>query len=79
MKTMTVGELKSRFSEVVKEVRQGESIILCFGRRQEKIAVIMPYNRSLLPEKRKIGRYQDQLVCEFTEGFSFTDQEFLRS
>lgn len=43
MEVFTIGELKSRFSEVVVELRKGKEIIISYGRKREKIAVLVPY------------------------------------
>lgn len=43
MKTLAVGEFKSRFSEVLDEVKTGAEIVITYGRKKENIAVIIPY------------------------------------
>ena len=35
MQTMTVGEFKSHFSEVLDKVKQGEDIIISYGKKKE--------------------------------------------
>jgi antitoxin (DNA-binding transcriptional repressor) of toxin-antitoxin stability system len=79
MKTMTVGELKSHFSNALQDVRNGESIVLSFGRKKEKVAVIVPYKSYKSPGNRKIGLYEGKMACEFADNFKMTDDEFLRS
>ena len=39
MHTIQVGEFKARFSEMIDSVRAGETIIVAYGRNQEKVAV----------------------------------------
>ena len=41
-KQMTVGELKARFSEVLKEVEQGQNIEVVFGRAKKPVARLTP-------------------------------------
>ena len=44
MKTITVGELKAKFSEILELVRtQKEEIIIEYGKKRKKIAKIVPY------------------------------------
>jgi prevent-host-death family protein len=45
MKTLSVGELKKSFSEVIKEVRQGEEVAVSFGKKKERIAVLIPFEK----------------------------------
>jgi prevent-host-death family protein len=43
MKTFTVGEFKTDFSEIIARVRAGEEIIISYGKKKEKVAVLIPY------------------------------------
>ena len=53
MITMSVGELKPHFSEVLDEVRNGENVIISYGRKKEKVAVIIPYSKYSKKKMRK--------------------------
>ena len=45
MKTMTVGELKAQFSEVLGQMlKNGEPIAISYGKKKEKVAAIVPYS-----------------------------------
>ena len=44
MQTLTIGELKTGFSEVLKKIRSGQKIVISYGRKREKVAVIVPYS-----------------------------------
>jgi antitoxin (DNA-binding transcriptional repressor) of toxin-antitoxin stability system len=44
-RVMAVGELKPQFSEVLKEVRAGREIVVSYGRRRDKVAILVPYGR----------------------------------
>jgi len=44
MKAMTVGKLKANFSEILKEVRNGETVGILYGQRREPVAMIVPYS-----------------------------------
>jgi antitoxin (DNA-binding transcriptional repressor) of toxin-antitoxin stability system len=39
MKTMTVGELKAHFSEMLEEVKHGHSVAVGYGKRKTRVAV----------------------------------------
>ena len=45
MKVMSVGELKPQFSSVLNNIKTGEEIIVSYGRKKEKVAVIIPYEK----------------------------------
>ena len=66
MKTKSVGELKTHFSEVLENVKNGESIAISYGRKKKKVAVIIPYDSYKSSSKRKIG------ICEKKQPTAFT-------
>ena len=37
MRSLTVGEFKAQFSEVLTAVQAGESVVVCYGRRKERV------------------------------------------
>jgi antitoxin (DNA-binding transcriptional repressor) of toxin-antitoxin stability system len=39
MKTLTVGKFKSDFSKVIKDIENGEEIIVEFGKSHKKLAI----------------------------------------
>lgn len=45
MITVGVGELKPNFSDILHDVRGGEEVVISYGRRKEKVAVIVPYKK----------------------------------
>ena len=77
MRLMTIGELKSRFSEVLEHVKRGETIVICYGKRKEKIAAIIPY-RQLTPKgERPLGLLQGRASYRLREDFAISDEELL--
>lgn len=42
MKTMTVGEFKTHFSEVIEQVKRGEEIAVTYGKKKEIIGYFKP-------------------------------------
>ena len=55
MKTLQVGEFKSHFSEVIENIKKGEEVAISFGKKKEKIAVLVPYSKYMKKVSRKIG------------------------
>ncbi len=76
MKTLTVGALKTNFSEVLKAVQSGEEFAIAFGKRKEVIAYIVP-KQLHKKGKRKIGILEGKASVVFKEDFKMTTEEFL--
>ena len=78
MKILQVGELKTRFSKILEEVKNGEEITISYGKKNEKIAVIIPYSRYKSTTSRKIGILDGKDTYKMTNGFSITDIDLLK-
>lgn len=77
MKTMTVGEVKTHFSEVLKFVEAGEKIAITYGRKKEIKALLVPNEGK--PEnkkKRKLGILEGKASFKFIGGHNTTEEEF---
>ncbi len=75
MKTMSVGELKTHFSEVLKNVEAGEKIAITFGKKKEIKAFIVPKEQEMKP--RKLGILEGKGGFFLREDFNITtDDEF---
>ena len=77
MKTMTVGEFKARFSEALDAVRDGETIIVSYGRNHRKVAAMVPYSELKLPKKRPLGLLKSKARIAFRRDFALTDEQLL--
>jgi len=77
MKTMPVGEFKAHFSEALTKVQHGEEIAISFGRKKEKVAVIVPYNSYVRKKRRKLGVLAQGGEFELADDFKMTDEEML--
>ncbi|MFO1472035.1 MAG: type II toxin-antitoxin system prevent-host-death family antitoxin [Turneriella sp.] len=42
---LMVADFKAQFSDVLNKVRRGEEVVLGYGRKREKIAVLVPYEK----------------------------------
>jgi antitoxin (DNA-binding transcriptional repressor) of toxin-antitoxin stability system len=77
MTTITVGDLKGRFSEILKRVQQGEVIAVAFGRRKEVLAYIIPKAALPAQEPRPLGLLAGQATFALHGNFSISEEEFL--
>lgn len=77
MKTMQVGELKARFSEVVEIVKNGEEVIVSYGKKHENVAVIIPYSAYRQRNKIKLGNLKGKAVATFSDQFKMTAAELI--
>jgi len=64
MKTMTVGEFKAQFSEVVEAVRSGETIAVSYGRKKDVIGYFQPEPADDAP-KIKLGLLEGKAKFTF--------------
>ena len=78
MKTLTVGKLKTNFSKVLEDVRKGQEIIISFGKKMEKIAVIIPFI-NYKNGARKIGILDKKAKCIIKSNFKLSDEDFLKA
>jgi antitoxin (DNA-binding transcriptional repressor) of toxin-antitoxin stability system len=75
MKAMTVGEVKTHFSEILQEVQKGKKVGILYGRTKKPIAMIVPYEEG--KKERKIGILDGKIKIEFREDFEMTSEELL--
>lgn len=79
MKTMQVGEVKSKFSEVLEQVAAGERITISYGKKREKVAVLVPFSEYSITHPRKLGLLQKKATMKIHSTFQMSDDELLRS
>lgn len=77
MKTteLTVGEFKSRFSEALRWVAQGDAVSVTYGRSHRPVALLVPPPAE--QKKRKLGMLAGKVKIRIGRDFSLTDEEFL--
>ena len=75
MKTMSVSEFKAQFSDVLKQVKAGETIAVTSGKNKQ----VVGYFTAELPEKRerKLGILEGKATFTFGPDFAMTEEEFL--
>ena len=78
MKSLSVGEFKAQFSEVLEKVQAGESIGVLYGKNKKPVAKLVPMNGSK-PQKKKrtLGIWEGKVKVKFAPNFKMTDEELL--
>jgi len=79
MKSIQVGELKARFSEVLSEVKAGKTVVISYGRKHEKVAALVPYPPTAQPATRTLGVLAGRAKARFAKDFSISDEELLQA
>lgn len=77
MNQLTVGQFKSKFSEVLERVRMGESVGITYGKNKKKVAALVPYKKSMSNKKIKLGSLKGKASFKIKKGFKMTEEEFL--
>jgi antitoxin (DNA-binding transcriptional repressor) of toxin-antitoxin stability system len=76
MKAMPVGELKTHFSAVLEEVRQGQRFGILYGRAKKPVAMLVPYAAEKRT-RRRIGILDGKMKLKFRNNFAMTTEELL--
>jgi len=76
MKIITVEELKTKFSAILKMVQAGEEIGIAYGKNKNIVARLVSQTATK-PIKRKIGILNKKSKVVFAKDFHLTMDEFL--
>ena len=74
---MTVADFKSRFSEVIACVSQGENVQILYGRSKRPVAVISSKGTGADLPKRKIGTFDGIASFSEVDDGKISEEEFL--
>jgi prevent-host-death family protein len=77
MNAIPVGELKTNFSSILERVKKGEKVVISFGKKKEKVAVLIPFKDDKPQKSRKLGLLKGKAKCLFKEDFQISDEELL--
>ena len=77
MKRLPVGEFKARFSEMLEDVKHGETIEILYGKSRKPVARLVPVNGEKKKKKRKLGAWEGKVKYVFADNFKMTDEELL--
>ena len=75
MITMTVGEFKTHFSDVIAQVKAGEEIAVTYGKKKEVVGYFMPEKPQ--KPKRKLGILEGKATFRFAPDSDVTAEDFL--
>ena len=76
---LTVGQFKAKFSEVVQKLLQGEEVVVSYGKKKEKVGVLIPYKNYQKKKGLKLGIWEGKASVRFAKNFKMTVDEFLNS
>lgn len=79
MNQLTVGQFKSKFSQVLEKVLQGESVGITYGKSKKKVAALIPYKKYLKQRIIRLGFLEGKASFKIHKGFKISEGEFLRS
>lgn len=79
MYQLSVGQFKSKFSEMLNRVQQGESIGITYGKNKKKVAALVPYSKAKKNHSIKLGLLEGKASFKMHDDFKITDEEFLKS
>jgi antitoxin (DNA-binding transcriptional repressor) of toxin-antitoxin stability system len=69
---MTVGDLKTHFSDVLKELEQGNRVEVLYGRAKKPVAIMSPYSEL---KERPLGFLEGIAHVEFHDNWEITQDE----
>lgn len=77
MQQLTVGEFKSKFSQVLEKVLQGGSVGITYGKSKKKVAAFIPYKKHT--KSITLGSLKGKASFRLHKDFKMTEEEFLQS
>jgi antitoxin (DNA-binding transcriptional repressor) of toxin-antitoxin stability system len=75
MEALTVAELKSRFSQILVQVKNGEQVKILYGKAKKPIAMIVPIETKDAP--RKIGMLDGRASFSTKGDGKISEEDFL--
>ena len=75
MRALTVAELKTHFSDVLIQVKNGESVKVLFGKSKKPVAMIVPIENKT--GSRKIGVLDGKAIFRIKGTGKISEEEFL--
>jgi antitoxin (DNA-binding transcriptional repressor) of toxin-antitoxin stability system len=75
MKALTVAELKTNFSEILIQVKNGENVKILYGKSKKPVAMIIPIENINCP--REIGILDGKAAFKINGSSKISEEEFL--
>ncbi|GAA4785218.1 hypothetical protein GCM10023231_11320 [Olivibacter ginsenosidimutans] len=76
MKTLSVGEFKTHFSDVIDDVKKGAKIAVTYGKKKQIVGYFIPALTDQ-PAKRPLGLLAGKAEVIFKDDFEMSEEEFL--
>jgi hypothetical protein len=76
IKSLTIGEFKSQFSDVIKSVDKDHCIAVTYGKKKEVVGYFVKEAKSLY-ESRELGILKNEASYSISNDFEITDEELL--
>jgi antitoxin (DNA-binding transcriptional repressor) of toxin-antitoxin stability system len=77
MKTISVGEFKTKFAQILQWIQKGEGVVVSYGRKKQKVAVLVDIKKFRKPKKRKLGTLEGKGNFKIHKDFEMTAEELL--
>lgn len=74
---MQVGQFKAHFSEVLEQVKDGEEVVISYGRKRENLAVLIPYSAYKKRNRIRLGTLQGSARVSFAKDFEMSDEDLV--
>lgn len=75
MKALTVGEIKTHFSEILSQVKNGEKVKILYGKSKKPVAMLVPIDDE--SKGRKIGLLNGKAFFKMKGDGKITEEEFI--
>ena len=81
LESLPVGKLKAEFSSIIARVQKsGESFVVEYGRKRQKVAIIIPYDEAYeQSEDREFGIFEGKASYKISKDFEMSDEDLLGS
>ncbi|MEC3882063.1 type II toxin-antitoxin system Phd/YefM family antitoxin [Parapedobacter sp. 10938] len=76
MKTITVGEFKTRFAKVFEQVKSGVGFAITYHCKKEVVGYFLPESHANKPI-RKLGLLEGKVKAHFKTNFKMTEEDLL--
>ncbi len=77
MLIVTIGDLKSQFSDILKKVQLGEEVAIAFGRKKEVLAYIVPKQFRDAQPPRPVGLLDGKVKMSISKDFKMSEAELI--
>ena len=77
MQIVSVGDFKSRFSEILKAVQAGQEIAIAYGRSRKIVAYLGPKSQKQKPLQRPLGFLGQTASFQLADDYKLTEESFL--